>query len=103
MIRWCLYLCHLAGGSAYEMLRESGAIVLPSQRTLRDYTYVTKAQCCFSDEVDEQLMEIAKISDCEEKDKYVTLLMDEIHIREDVVYDKHSGEFIEFGNYHLTM
>ena len=55
-------------------------------------------QCCFSDEVDEQLMEIAKIGYCEEKDKYVTLLMDEMHIREDIVYDKHSSEFIKFGN-----
>ena len=98
MIWWCLYLRHLAGGSAYEMLRESGTIVLPLQRTLRYCTYVTMAQCCFSDEVDELLMEIAKIGYCEEKDKYVILLMDEMHIREDIVYDKHSGEFIKFGN-----
>ena len=51
MIRWCLYLHHLSG-SAYEMLRESGVIKLPSQRTLRDYTYYTKATTGFSDEVD---------------------------------------------------
>jgi len=60
---------------------------LPSQRTLRDYTYITKAQCGFSDEFDEQLMENAKISDCEEKDKYIALLMDEMHMREDIVCD----------------
>jgi len=34
VIRWCLYLCHLSGSSAYEMLRESGVIKLPSQMTI---------------------------------------------------------------------
>ncbi|KAL5470914.1 hypothetical protein EMCRGX_G028971 [Ephydatia muelleri] len=33
MIRWCLYLRHRSS-SAYEALRNSGCIVLPSQRTL---------------------------------------------------------------------
>ena len=38
MIRWCLYVQYLSSG-AYEALRESGIIRLPSQRTLRDYTH----------------------------------------------------------------
>ena len=42
MIKWCLYLRHLSGG-AYDMLRESGCVTLPSQRTLRDYTYYVRA------------------------------------------------------------
>ena len=47
MIRWCLYLRHLSS-SAYELLNESGVILLPSQRTLRDYTYYTTAASGFS-------------------------------------------------------
>jgi hypothetical protein len=43
MIRWFLYLRHLSSG-AYNLLRESGVVSLPSQRTLRDYTYYT-SQC----------------------------------------------------------
>jgi len=42
IIRWCLYLRHPSRSSAYEVLRESGIIKLPAQRTLRDYTYFTK-------------------------------------------------------------
>ena len=61
IIRWCLYLRHLTGSSAYEMLRENGAIKLPSQRTLRDYTYYTKTKSGFGDDVDWQLMEAAQI------------------------------------------
>ena len=91
MIRWCLYLRHLAGSSAYEMLRESGAIKLPSQRTLRDYTYYTKTKSGFGDDVDQQLMEVAHIRTCPERERYVILVMDEMHIKEDIVYDKHSG------------
>lgn len=92
IIRWCLYLRHLAGSSAYEMLRESGAIKLPSQRTLRDYTYYTKTKSGFGDDVDQQLMEAAKIHVCPEREKYIILVMDEMHIKEDIVYDKHTGE-----------
>ena len=47
MIRWCLYLRHLSSG-AYEMLRSSGVLHLPSQRTLRDYKYYTTAKAGFS-------------------------------------------------------
>ena len=90
MIRWCLYLRHFSRG-AYEVLRESNVIKLPSQRTLQDYTHYTKACSGFSDEVDLQLMDAANILNCDEKDKYVILLMDEMHIKEDVVYDKHTG------------
>ena len=92
MIRWCLYLRHLSS-SSYDMLRESGVIKLPSQMTLRDYTYYTKAKAGFSCEVDHQLMVAAKIDICPERDKYVVIIMDEMHIKEDIVYDKHSGKF----------
>ena len=64
---------------------------LPSQRTLRDYTYYTRAVCGFSEDVDRQLMEAASIQTCAEHEKYVILLMDEMHIKEDLVYDNHSG------------
>ena len=107
MIRWCLYLRHLSS-SAYELISGSGVISLPSQRTLRDYTYYTTAAAGFSgikslylannynyfitDDVDEQLMTVAKISTCPEREKCIVLLMDEMHIQANLVYNKHSGE-----------
>ena len=45
MIRWCLYLRHQSN-KAYEVLRDAG-LSLPSQRTLRDYTYCTKTTTGF--------------------------------------------------------
>lgn len=56
-IKWCLYLRHLSGRS-YDLLRESGCIRLPSQRTLRDYTHYIPAKVGFSPEVDKQLVEM---------------------------------------------
>ena len=97
IIRWCLYLRHRSSG-AYDTLRESGCLKLPSQRTLRDYTYHVKAKVGFSSEVDTMLMRAAELSQSKELAQYVILLIDEMHIREDLVYDKHSGELIGFTN-----
>ena len=90
MVRWCLYLRHLSS-SAYETLREGGFVKLPSQRTLRDYTHHTKAVVGFSKAVDEELKVSAKLSTCLEREKCVILILDEMHLREDLSYDKHTG------------
>lgn len=88
--RWCIYLRHLSS-SAYELLCTSGVLKLPSQRTLRDYTYYTQSCNGFSVSVDRQIMDMANINSCPERDKYVIIILDEMHIREDIVYDKQSG------------
>lgn len=94
-IKWCLYLRHLSGKS-YEMLRQSECIQLPSQRTLRDYTHYIKATIGFSPEVDQHLVDVADLS--QDLNKYVILIMDEVHIKEELVYDKHEGCLIGFVN-----
>lgn len=48
--------------------------------------------CIDLDGVDEQLMTIGKVTTCPEREKYVCVLMDEMHIKSDLVYDKHSGK-----------
>ena len=65
MIKWCLYLRYKSSG-AYEFLRESGCITLPSQRTLRDYTHVVKKSRGFSLELDELLIKSADIESLEQ-------------------------------------
>ena len=76
MVRWCLYLRHLSS-TAYETVRECGAIKLPSQRTLRDYTHHTRAVAGFSKGVDEQLKVAAKLPSCLEREKCVILILDD--------------------------
>ena len=96
MSLWIVYFDRSSG--AYESLRESGCLKLPSQHTLRDYTHYVKAATGFSHEVDMMLLKAAKLEVCPEREKLVLLLLDEMHIREGIVYDKHSGEMIGFAN-----
>ena len=69
-----------------------------SAHTQRLYTHHLKPTIGYSSEVDEQLYHAAKIKDCEMWQKHVILLLDEMHIKEDLVFDKHTGELVGFVN-----
>ena len=79
-------------------MRNSGCLRLPSQRTLRDYTHYVEAACGFSTEVDKMLMSASRVDSCPAREKCVIMLLDEMHIRDDLVFDKHSGALIGFCN-----
>ncbi len=55
---------------------------------MRDYTYYVKAKVGFSNEVDTILKRAAEVSPSKELAQYVVFVIDEMHIREDLVYDK---------------
>ena len=89
--------CNCRSSGAYEALRDSGCIKLPSQRTLRDYTHYAQASTGFSADVDKMLLQASEAISCPEREKNVILLLDEMHIREDIVFDKHNGAMIGFA------
>ena len=95
MIRWCLYLHHLSS-KAYTTLRESGCLHLPSERTLRDYSHCVESGSGFSEKVDEQLMLASKMKSSPEWHRLVLLLIDEMYIKESLVYNKHTGKMVGF-------
>lgn len=64
-IRWCLNIA-LTSSKAYDMIRDSGFITLPSKRTLRDYTHFFKSEPGFQVEVDDFLRKEAKVEDLED-------------------------------------
>ena len=97
MIRWCLSL-KLRSSSAYEVMYKSGLLTLPCQRTLRDYTHTIKAKCGFSDEIDQMAMREVNFEQLEEWQKHIVLIFDEMHIKEDLVYEKTTGELKGFIN-----
>ena len=65
-------------------------------QTLRGYTHWMKSEVGFQSVVNEQLIMEADVK--EEKDKYEVLVFDEMKIREDLVFDKHSCELVGFVN-----
>ena len=72
-------------------MRDSGCITLPPQRTLRDYSNAVKSEAGFSSEVDEQLWLAARLNTNPKYHSLNILLMDEMHIREELVYNKYTG------------
>ncbi len=52
----------------------------------------------FSDEVDKLLLDASKRERAGDLNKYVVLVLDEMYVREDLVYDKHTGALIGFAD-----
>ena len=94
IIKWCLYLCHKSS-SAYELLRKTRCIYLPSKRTLQQYSN-TFSSSGFSNELDEQLFHDAKVSSLKEFQKHVSLIGDEMYIKEGLVYERSTGNLIGY-------
>ena len=105
LIRWCLHL-RMLSGSAYDALRH--ILVLPTDRTLRDYTHFIKLETGIQAKVTEQLISETNFDDLEEWQKFVGIIFDEMKIKEGLVYDKHECKikgFIDLGdiNNHLMI
>ena len=73
--------------------------MLPSRRRLRDYKNYIRPQQGFNAKV------ISKLScganNFTNQEKYVVILMDEMKIQEDLVWDKHTGDligYVDLGN-----
>ena len=99
IIRWCLAI-RQKSQKAYDTVREAGFGTLPSNRTLFDYSHYIKSNLRYNADVMKMLKEEAEKLGMykEEWRKYVGLLFDEIKIKEDLVYDKNSGELIGYCN-----
>lgn len=95
IIRWCLNL-RLISSAAYHATRTAGFIKLPSERTLRDYTHYFKSRAGFQLEVNQQLQKESKVCDLPENRRFCALLVDEMKVKENLVYDKFEGEIIGF-------
>lgn len=97
IIKWCLNL-KLMSSCTYHALRLSGFLKLPSERTLRDYTHYFQNKPGFQDEVNQQLLEEVEKLKLPPERKYVGLLLDEMKVKEGLVYNKTTGEIVGFTN-----
>lgn len=66
---------------------------LPSERTLRDYTHTFKSTTGYQAEVDDMLRR--EVENVKWKN-YVVLLLDEMKVKESLVYDKYSCQVVGF-------
>ena len=90
IIRFALSL-HGKSPSAYRELRDSGVLILPSKRVLRDYKNYFKPKVGINSE-DLQ----GKTTNFNDMQRYVVVVMDEMKIQSNLVFDKYSGDLIGF-------
>ena len=96
VIKWCLYL-HYRSSGAYETLRKSGIIELPSGRTLRDYRHFVPSSTGFSTAVDQQLLRLVEqTKPSPSLAKNLCLLVDEMYIKEGLIFNKFTGSLTGF-------
>ena len=88
IIRFCLSLV-AKSPSAYDKLRDSNILILPSKGTLRDYKNATWPHLGFNRSVIDELIKIASSSKGYER--CVVLSFDEIKMQENLVFNKYSG------------
>ena len=93
IIKWCLYM-HYRSSGAYETLRQSGILRLPSGRTLRDYRHFAPAVMGFSADYDKQLLDLSKKTSGDSK--HIAILIDEMYVKEGLVFNKHNGSLMGF-------
>ncbi|KAK3924597.1 Transposable element P transposase [Frankliniella fusca] len=83
--------------SAYSSMRDTGLITLPSERTLFDYSHIMPSrEGCIPEKFDRISKEVEKYS--EEYKKMHTLIFDEIHISQKLVYMKSTGQLVGYVN-----
>ena len=93
LIRFCLSLA-AKSPSCYEELRQSNVLVLPSQRRLKDYRNWIRPKPGFQEKVICTLIkETEKYFGVQ---RYVVLLMDEMKVMANLVFDKITGELIGY-------
>jgi hypothetical protein len=99
IIRFALSL-HAKSASAYREVQESGALILPSEHVLRGYKNYFKSKAGNvennrnnKENVENLKEKASKFSDIQ---RYVAVVMDEMKIQSNLVFDKVSGELIGF-------
>ena len=102
MIRWCLNL-KLLSSAAYHATQTTGFIRLPSERTLRDYTHYFKSQTGFQQEVNQQLQKEANLEVLPECQRFCGLVVDEMQVKENLVYDKYTGDIVGLISLGISM
>ena len=99
LIKWCLNL-EMISSAAYNNLRTSGMFILPSERTLRDYSNVVKSGEGYQMGVLRQLHDEARmgLDEIPAHRQFVGIVVVELYIKSDLVYDRYSSRVIGFVN-----
>ena len=102
IIRYCLSLLS-DSSAAYDKLRKSSLLVLPSRRVLSDYKNAIRPRRGFNYEIINELK--VQTEGFLDVQRYVTLAFDEMKVQSGLVWDKNTGEligYIDLGDSNLN-
>ena len=91
IIRFCLSLA-AKSASAYEELRNSKVLTLPSRRTLRDYRNVITPSVGFNPALVQELCQTTK--SLTGVQRFVVLAFDEMKLQSKLVFKKNTGDLV---------
>ena len=93
IIRFCLSLA-AKSSSAYDELRDSKVLTLPSRRTLRDYRNAITPKVGYNEEV---IAELSRTTSClQGVQRFIVLGFDEMKVQSKLVFDKYTGQLIGY-------
>ena len=92
IIRYCLGLASKSP-AVYDDT-QSGFLMLPSRRRLRDYKNYIRPQQGFNSGVINELS--VMVQNISQQERFSVILIDEMKIQEDLVWDKDTGDLIGY-------
>lgn len=95
IIQWCLYM-KAKSPTSYRALKQ--VITLPSTSTLINYSKHLAATSGFTEEILVEMRTKINLDHLEDHQKYFSLILDEIQIKEDLIFQSSTGEFVGFQN-----
>ena len=95
LIKWCLNL-RLASRKANDVIKQTGVLKLPNDKTLRSFIHWKDHTTGFSTDTLQQLLHQFKPHDREEFQKHVIIIHDEMKVKAYLVYDKTTGQLVGF-------
>ena len=93
IIRFSLSLT-AKSASAYDKLRNSKCLILPSRRTLTDYKNIIRPEAEFSKKVIDEFSIKARY--LKENQRYMSFIVDEIKVQQNLADDKHTHQLIGY-------
>ena len=95
LIKWCIAL-YTKSPSTYEMLKKSQFLILPHKNTLRDYIHYTDFSSGLNVDVMNRLKKDVQFESLPSFKRNVTLVFDEMRIKDDLIYNTATGALIGF-------
>lgn len=95
LIRLALHL-HCLSSKAYEFLRDTKVLALPSSRRLYDYAHFMEAKEGCQDEFTQHMKDKILKSGSDDHYSYINLMFDEMSIRCGLVVNRSTGELIGY-------